>query len=125
MQAIVTPRLRHVPARTKMRLSRAAAVKDGPSLGPPGGLVLDGREHDGRLMRAGMVRMMALVNDGREIAERRMTPTRIVEAFDEIEDDDPCFGLRLEPAPLEELAFEGSKEALAHGVVISVSDRAH
>ena len=91
MQAIVTPRLRHVPARTKTRLSRAAAVKDGPSLGPPGGLVLDGREHDGRLMRAGIVRMMVLVIDGREIAQGRMTPTRIVEALDEIEDDDPCF----------------------------------
>ena len=29
--------------------SSAAAVKDGRILRPPGGLVLDGREHDGRL----------------------------------------------------------------------------
>ena len=43
------PRLRHVPTRTMVRLSRAAAVKDGPFLGPPGVLVLDGREHGGRL----------------------------------------------------------------------------
>jgi hypothetical protein len=33
-----------------VRLSRAAAVKDGPFLGPPGGLVLDGRERDSRLV---------------------------------------------------------------------------
>jgi hypothetical protein len=30
-----------------------------------------------------------------------MPTTRIVEALDEIDDGDPCFGLRLEPAPLE------------------------
>ncbi len=34
-------------------LSRAAAVKDGRLLRPPEGLVLDGREHDGRLGFAG------------------------------------------------------------------------
>jgi hypothetical protein len=33
--------------------SRAAAVKDGRFLRPPEGLVLDGREHGGRLVRAG------------------------------------------------------------------------
>ena len=54
-----------------------------------------------------------------------MTPTRIVEALDEIEDRDPCLGLRLEPTPLKKLAFERSEEAFAHGVVVSVSDRAH
>jgi hypothetical protein len=32
-----------------MRPSRAVAVKDGPGLGPPAGLVLEGREHDGTL----------------------------------------------------------------------------
>ena len=37
-----------------VRLSRAAAVKDGPLLGPPEGLVLDGREHDGRLVCVGI-----------------------------------------------------------------------
>ena len=78
------------PSFVHRRLSRASAVKEGPSLGPPGGLVLDGCEHEGRLMRAGIVRMMALVVDGREMAWRRMTTTRIVEALDEIEDDDPC-----------------------------------
>ena len=62
------PRRSHssVPARTMVRLSRAAAVKDGRILRPPGGLVLDGREHDGRLECVGIDRqrvMSALVVD--------------------------------------------------------------
>jgi len=36
------------PDRRLARPPRAAAVNDGPSLGPPGGLVIDGREHGGR-----------------------------------------------------------------------------
>ena len=40
-----------VPARTRALPSRTAAVNDGPVLGPPGGIVLDGSEHDGRLAR--------------------------------------------------------------------------
>ena len=32
-------------------------------------------------------------------------------------------GLRLEPAALEQFAFEGREEALAHGVVIGITDR--
>src|SRR5271165_6870885 len=49
------PRRSHssVPARTMVRRSRAAAVKDGPVLGPPEGLVLDGRERGGRLVWVG------------------------------------------------------------------------
>jgi hypothetical protein len=48
-------------ARTMMRPSRAAAVKDGPTWGPPGGLVLDGREHGGRLVCVGISRVTTLV----------------------------------------------------------------
>ena len=33
-----------------VRLPRTVAVKDGPFLGPPEGLVLDGREHAGMLV---------------------------------------------------------------------------
>jgi hypothetical protein len=36
-----------------LRPSRAAAVKDGRILRLPAGLVLDGREHDGRLACVG------------------------------------------------------------------------
>jgi len=43
-----------VPTRTMVRLPRTAAVKDGPFLGPPEGLVLDGREHGGRLVCIGI-----------------------------------------------------------------------
>ena len=49
-----------------VRLSRAAAVKDDPGSGSPGGLVLDGCEHDGRLVCVGIARrlMPVLVVDG-------------------------------------------------------------
>src|ERR1700693_1969611 len=54
-----------------------------------------------------------------------MTATRIVEAFNELEDRASRFGLRLEPAACKQLAFERGEEALAHGVVVGVSDRTH
>ena len=46
------PRRSHssVPTRALTRLRRAVAVKDGRFLRPPEGLVLDGREHGGRLV---------------------------------------------------------------------------
>jgi hypothetical protein len=46
------PRRTHssVPTRALTRLPRAVAVKDGRFLRPPKGLVLDGREHGGRLV---------------------------------------------------------------------------
>jgi hypothetical protein len=56
-----------------VRPSGAVAVKDGPILGPPEGLVLDGREHDGRLVCVGIDcrRLMpALVIDWRKISDR-------------------------------------------------------
>jgi hypothetical protein len=55
-----------------LRPSRAAAVKDGPTWGPPGGLVLDGREHGGRLVCVGNdvdCLVPAFVLDRREIAD--------------------------------------------------------
>jgi hypothetical protein len=43
-----------------------------------------------------------------------VTPTRIVEALDELEDGDACFGLGLEAMPIEQLAFErGEDSAMA------------
>src|SRR6202158_1070943 len=54
-----------------------------------------------------------------------VTPTRIVEALDELEDGDARFGLGLEATPIEQLAFERGEEALRHGVVVGVSDRPH
>jgi hypothetical protein len=55
-----------------VRPSRAAAVKDGPFSGPPGGLVLDGRKRGGRLMCVGIDcrrLMLALVIKRRSIAD--------------------------------------------------------
>jgi hypothetical protein len=54
-----------------------------------------------------------------------MTPARVVEALDEFEHGGPRLGLRLEPALVEKLAFQRGEEALAHGIVVGVSDRAH
>src|SRR5271169_4657622 len=107
-----------------MRPSRAAAVKNGPTSGPPEGLVLDGREHGGRLVCVGIGRV-TLVVDRREISDRRMATARVVEALDELEHRGPRLGLRLEAAPVEKLAFQRGEEALAHGIVVGVSDRAH
>src|SRR6516162_11139596 len=120
------PRRSHssVPARTMMRPSRAAAVKDGPTWGPPGGLVLDGCEHGGMLVCVGIGRVTLVVIRG-EIPDRGMTTARVIEALDEFEHRDPRLGLRLEPAPVEKLAFQRGEEALAHGIVVGVSDRTH
>ena len=41
----------------------------------------------------------------------------------DIEHRDPRLGLRLEPVPVEKLAFQRGEEALAHGIVVGVSDR--
>src|SRR5215467_14934765 len=49
-----------------------------------------------------------------------MTASRIVEALDEGEHCASRLGLRLEPAAIEQFAFEGREEALAHGVVIGI-----
>src|SRR5262249_7592628 len=120
------PRRSHssVPARINRRLARAAAVKDG-HLWPPEGLVLDGREHDGILMRAGIGRLPVFVIDRREIADRGMAPTTIVEAFDESEHRHTRLGLVLEPVAGQQLALKRGEEAFAHGVVVGVSNRAH
>src|SRR6266404_8510117 len=106
VRPLAEPFFRSLIARTMVRPSRAAAVKDGPARVPPGGLVLDGREHDGRLVCAGIDRVPTLVVDRGEIPDRRVAAARIVEAFDEIEHRDPRLGLGFEPAPVENLALE-------------------
>jgi hypothetical protein len=111
-----------------VRLPRTAAVKDGPFLGPPAGLVLDGREHGGRLVCVGIdccCMMTLLIIDRGEISDRGVSAARIVEAFDELESGASRLTLCLESAAIEQLAFEGCEETLAHGVVIRVTDRAH
>ena len=54
-----------------------------------------------------------------------MASPPIVETFDEREGGIARFGLCLEPAAIEKLAFERGEEALAHGIVVCVADRTH
>ena len=54
-----------------------------------------------------------------------MSPARIVETLDELEDGNARLGLRPEATPIEQLAFERGEEALRHCVVVGVSDRPH
>ena len=49
---------------------------------------------------------------------------RVVEAFDELEDGHPRLAVRSEAAPIDQLAFEGGEETLAHRIVVRVADRA-
>ena len=50
---------------------------------------------------------------------------QVVPALDPRKDRCPDLGLRLEPTPIEQLLLEGSEEALGHGVVVVITDRAH
>lgn len=54
-----------------------------------------------------------------------MAPTRIVPAFDELDDRHASLGLGLELAPVEQFAFEHREEALTHRVVICIADRSN
>ena len=54
-----------------------------------------------------------------------MSARRIVPTFDELEDGHARLRLGAELAPVEQLAFEGGEEALAHRVVVGVTDRSH
>ena len=68
---------------------------------------------------------LLFVANGRAIPEGGVPPGGIVEAFDKAEAGHACLDLRGEAALLEQFAFEGGKEALSQGVVVSVSERAH
>ena len=48
---------------------------------------------------------------------------RVIPSFDKLEDRDACFDLGFEAAAVKQLALEGGKETLAHGVVETVADR--
>ena len=68
--------------------------------------------------------MFPFVFDGRKIAKGRVATGRIVEAFDELKDGHPRLAVRSEAAPIDQLAFEGGEETLAHRIVVGVADRA-
>ena len=68
--------------------------------------------------------MFPFVFDGGEITEGRVAAGRIVEAFDELEDGHPRLAVRSEATSIDQLAFEGGEETLAHRIVVGVADRA-
>src|SRR3954453_12911444 len=68
---------------------------------------------------------LLFVANGGAIPQGGVPPGGIVEAFDEAEAGHACLDLRSKAASLEQFAFEGGKEALAQGVIVSVPDRAH
>src|SRR3984893_6437241 len=59
------------------------------------------------------------------MADAGMATSGIVPPLDVAEDRHPGLGLRYEPAACQQLAFQCGEEALAHGVVVGVTDRSH
>ena len=59
----------------------------------------------------------SLVVRRRLVAERRVDPAGVVEAFDEVNDFPPCLRGGWEAASVEEFALQSREEALAHRVV--------
>ena len=45
-------------------------------------------------------------------------------AFEELKDGHPRLAVRSETTPIDQLAFEGGEETLAHRIVVGVADRA-
>src|SRR6516225_8573679 len=91
-------------SRRAQRRSRTAA-----SCGRPKGLSLGGCEHGGRLVCAGNdvdCLEPAFVLDRREIADRRVATSRVVEAFDKAEHSTARLGRCPEPASREQFAFQ-------------------
>src|SRR5580692_800119 len=68
--------------------------------------------------------MFPFVFGGRKIAQGRVAACGIVEAFDELKDGHPRLAVRSEGTSIDQFAFEGGEETLAHRIVVSVADRA-
>src|SRR5689334_11551802 len=69
--------------------------------------------------------MVYLVLCGREVAQRGVTPLRVVPTFDEVKDRHLRLVMGLERTAVQQFAFQGGEEALGHGVVEAVAHRAH
>jgi len=108
------------PARTNVAPSRGAAVKIGRLFGGRRRLGLEGREHGGRMICAGIEQLLCetvLERNRREITDARMTSPWIIKTLDELKDRDPGLRLRLESPSIQQLAFEGGEKTLAHRIV--------
>jgi len=68
--------------------------------------------------------MAPLEVNGRQVVQAGVAAVRVVPSFDELEDGGAGFSLAREAVAIDELAYEGSEEALAHGTVVAVTGRA-
>src|SRR4029077_2123878 len=68
--------------------------------------------------------MLPFVFDWRGKAHGRGAAGGTVEAFDELKDGHPRLAVRSKATPIDQLAFEGGEETLAHRIVVGVADRA-
>ena len=62
---------------------------------------------------------------GEGVAERAVTATRVVLALDVGEQRQPCLGLRLERASVDQLALEAGEETLGHGIIKRITYCSH
>src|SRR5687767_7254427 len=87
-----------------------------------------GAPRDSAAQPAGSCRRLlvcALEVHRRQILEGGMPTPRIVPALDELEHGGARFGWCAKPSLREQLALECREEALAHGIVVAVTDAAH
>ena len=75
--------------------------------------------------RTDLVRVFAFEVRRRDLPERAVAAALVVPTFDIGEQRQPCFGLSLPAAPVDQLALERGEEALGHGVVVSVAYGSH
>ena len=86
-------------------------------MGPPARLVLDGREHGGRLTCVGVdcrCAMPTLTVDRSEISDREVTAARMGKAFGKFKHRTSQLGVRLATTPVEQLAFKVAKQRSTH-----------
>ena len=76
--------------------------------------------------RCGRTRTIALLELlGTEVAEAAVAADPVVEDLDVVEHRGPGLGRARPGRAVDELGLEGGEEALGHGVVVAVADRAH
>ena len=74
----------------------------------------------------GRTRTIALLELlGTEVAEAAVAADAVVEDLDVLEDRGPRFGRARPVGAVDQLGLQGGEEALGHGVVVAVADRAH
>src|SRR5215813_2570618 len=78
-----------------------------------------------RRRTADMASALLFKADGRLVIERRVTPSWVIPAFDEIEYGEPPLVRRTQGHPIEQLALEGREKALTQCVVVTVANRPH